>query len=219
MAFSFATDQEHTHFRKNPLLIAYVITFGLFWAYTGFTTTDAKNWWLENTLTLTAVILLVAFYKYLRFSDLSYTFIFLYLMLHAYGAQHTYAENPLGYWVQEKLHLERNHYDRLVHFGFGFFLAYPMQEVFCRVTNMRPIYTYLLPVELTISMGAFYELIEWAVADIFFPTQGMTYLGTQGDVWDAQKDIAVALLGALITISAVVFARKKSHRPVSKVFS
>ncbi|WP_181306165.1 DUF2238 domain-containing protein [Rufibacter sp. XAAS-G3-1] len=211
MAFSFTTDQERTHFRRNLLLIAYVIIFGLFWAYTGFHTTDSKNWWLENTLTLSAVILLVAFYKHFQFSDFSYTCIFLFMMLHVYGSQHTYAENPFGFWVKDQLHLERNHYDRLVHFGFGFFLAYPLNEVFYRLTNMRPFFSYALPVDLTVSMGAFYELMEWSVADVFFPTQGMAYLGTQGDVWDAQKDIAVALLGALITMAAVALTRKKKR--------
>ncbi|AKQ46386.1 membrane protein [Rufibacter radiotolerans] len=206
MAFTFATDPEHTHFRKNRLLIAYAIIFGLFWAYTGFHTPDLKNWWLENTLTFTAIILLVVFYKYFRFSDFSYTCIFLFMMLHVYGSQYTYAENPFGFWVKEQLSLERNHYDRLVHFSFGFLLAYPMHELFWRKSRMRPLYTYLLPIDLTISLGAFYELIEWMVADIFFPAQGMAYLGTQGDIWDAQKDIAIAMVGAIITMGVVATA-------------
>jgi putative membrane protein len=211
MAFTFTTDKAPTHFRKNPLLIFYLVAFVAFWSYTGFNTTDSKNWWLENTLTFSAIILLVAFYKHFRFSDLSYTGIFVFLMLHVYGSQHTYAENPFGFWVQEQLGLERNHYDRLVHFGFGFLLAYPMHEDFWRLTKMRPFFTYALPVELTVSLGALYELMEWAVADLFFPTQGLAYLGTQGDIWDAQKDIAVALLGALLTMAAVSLSRKKKR--------
>jgi putative membrane protein len=206
MAFTFATDQDHTHFRQNRLLIVYAIIFGLFWTYTGFHTPDLKNWWLENTLTFTAIILLVVFYKYFRFSDFSYTCIFLFMMLHVYGSQYTYAENPFGFWVKEQLSLERNHYDRLVHFSFGFLLAYPMHEILWRKTKMRPLFTYLLPIDLTISLGAFYELIEWAVADVFFPAQGMAYLGTQGDIWDAQKDIAIAMVGAMITMGVVALA-------------
>ncbi|WP_192821804.1 DUF2238 domain-containing protein [Rufibacter sp. LB8] len=203
MSFSFAQDKEHTHFSKNPLLIALALIFGVYWAYTGFNTPDLGNWWLENTLTFTAIILLVVFYRYFRFSDFSYLCIFVFMMLHVYGSQYTYAENPFGFWVKEQLSLERNHYDRLVHFGFGFLLAYPMHEVFWRRTNMQKRFTYLLPIDLAVSLGAVYELVEWAVADIFFPAQGMAYLGTQGDVWDAQKDIALALLGAAITMAAV----------------
>ncbi|RNI29738.1 DUF2238 domain-containing protein [Rufibacter immobilis] len=211
MAFSFATDKTHEHFRQNPLLIAYAVIFTAFWAYTGFHTPDLKNWWLENTLTFSAVILLVVFYRYYRFSDFSYTCMFLFMLLHTYGSQYTYAENPFGFWVQDQLNLERNHYDRLVHFSFGFLLAYPMHELFWRLTNMRPFFSYVLPVDLTVSLGAFYELMEWSVADVFFPAQGMAYLGTQGDVWDAQKDIAIALLGAILTMLAVGLTRKEKR--------
>ncbi|MFC6997472.1 DUF2238 domain-containing protein [Rufibacter roseus] len=212
MTFTVATDNERLPFRKNPWLIAYVVLFAAYWSYTGFNTPDLKNWWLENTLTFTAIILLVAFYKHFRFSDLSYTCMFLFMMLHVYGSQYTYAENPFGFWVQDQLRLERNHYDRLVHFSFGFLLAYPMYEVFWRLTNMKLIFTLLLPIDLTVSLGAIYELVEWAVADIFFPAQGMAYLGTQGDVWDAQKDIAVALLGAALTMLAVYSSKPNRKR-------
>ncbi|WP_205503734.1 DUF2238 domain-containing protein [Rufibacter psychrotolerans] len=212
MTFTYATDQEFSSFRKNPLLIAYVLLFAVFWTYAGFHTSDLKNWWMENSLTFTAIIFLVSFYKYFRFSDFSYTCMFLFMMLHVYGSQYTYAENPFGFWMQEKFNLERNHYDRLVHFNFGFLLAYPMHEVFWRATRMRAFFTYVLPIDLTLSLSAVYELLEWAVADVFFPTKGMAYLGTQGDVWDAQKDIALALLGALIAILAVVVTRKRQRR-------
>ncbi|GAA4314144.1 DUF2238 domain-containing protein [Nibribacter koreensis] len=212
MAFTFALDPERQHFRKNPLLIAYVLIFLGYWAYTGFNTPDLNNWWLENTLTFTAIILLVAFYKHFKFSDASYTCMFLFMMLHVYGSQYTYSENPFGYWVKDELDLARNHYDRLVHFGFGFLLAYPLYEAFRRLTNMRLLFALLLPIELTISLGAFYELIEWAVADIFFPAQGMAYLGTQGDIWDAQKDIAIAMFGAMLTMGTVFLANRFSAK-------
>ncbi len=210
MAFSFGTDKERTPFTQNPYLIAYAVIFVGYWAYTGFNTPDLKNWWLENTLTLSALVFLVVLYRYFKFSDFSYTFIFIFMMLHVYGSQYTYSENPFGFWVQEQLGQSRNHYDRLVHFGFGFFLAYPLQEYFMRRFSMKPVFTYLLPIELTVSLGAIYELVEWSVADVFFPAQGMAYLGTQGDIWDAQKDIFVALLGASITMLAVYFTRRNT---------
>ncbi|MGV3540452.1 MAG: DUF2238 domain-containing protein [Rufibacter sp.] len=212
MRFSFATHQEQTIFKKNPFLITYALLFAGYWAYTGFNTPDLANWWLENTLTFTAIILLLVSYKYFRFSDFSYTCIFLFMMLHVYGSQYTYAENPFGYWVKEVLDLARNHYDRLVHFSFGFLLAYSMHELLWRRTTMRPLFTFLLPVEFCISLGAIYELVEWAVADIFFPTQGMAYLGTQGDIWDAQKDIALAGFGAALTMLSVSVTRDRNAK-------
>ena len=198
-------------FRKKPLHIVYFALFCLFWLYTGVTTPDIKNWLLENMLTLSLIIFLIAFYNIFRFSDTSYTFIFLFLMLHVYGSQYQYAENPFGEWLKETLDHSRNHYDRLVHFGFGLLLAYPMHEVLVSVFKVDKLYSYILPVELTLSLGALYEIAEWIVADIAFQgsEQGLDYLGAQGDIWDAQKDIALALLGATITMTVAFLVKKK----------
>jgi len=123
--------------------------------------------------------------------------------LHVYGSKYTYAENPFGYWLQDALHLSRNHYDRIVHFCFGFLLAYPMREMFLKWLKYPKWVAWLLPIEITLSVSALYELIEWAVADLFFKSHGASYLGTQGDIWDAQKDIFVAFCGAIIATTIV----------------
>jgi putative membrane protein len=146
---------------------------------------------------------LIATFRKYQFSDLTYLLICVYLCLHVYGSKYTYAENPFGYWLQEVMGWERNHYDRIVHFSFGFLLAYPMREMFLRWFAYPSWVAWLLPIEITLSISAFYELIEWAVADVFFPAQGMAYLGTQGDVWDAQKDIFLATLGAILATTIV----------------
>jgi putative membrane protein len=125
------------------------------------------------------------------------------MCLHVYGSKYTYAENPFGYWLMETFDTSRNHYDRIVHFSFGFLLAYPMRELFLRWLKYPSTASWVLPIEITMSISAFYELIEWAVADIFFKAQGDAYLGTQGDIWDAQKDIFLAFLGAIVATSIV----------------
>ena len=79
-----------------------------------------------------------------------------------------------------------------MHFSFGFLLAYPMREMFLKWVGYPKGVSWVLPIEITLSVSAFYELIEWAVADLFFTAQGAAYLGTQGDTWDAQKDIFLA---------------------------
>ncbi|HEY8400178.1 MAG TPA: DUF2238 domain-containing protein [Cytophagaceae bacterium] len=157
-----------------------------------------NNWLLENTLTITFGSILIFTYKRYPLSDLSYTFIFIYLLLHVYGAKYTYAENPFGYWLQETFNTSRNHYDRIVHFSFGFMLAYPMRDLFLNVFKFPSKYCWILPAEITLSFSGAYELIEWAVADVFFPEQGIAYLGTQGDVWDAQKDMGLAWTGSIL---------------------
>ena len=98
---------------------------------------------------------------------------------------------------------ERNHYDRIVHFGFGFLLAYPMREMFLKWIKFPRWVSWALPIEITLSVSGLYELIEWAVADILFTEQGAAYLGTQGDIWDAQKDMFLATLGAIIATTVV----------------
>ncbi|QCR23542.1 DUF2238 domain-containing protein [Pontibacter sp. SGAir0037] len=203
-----------TPFLHKPLHLVYAAVFASFWVYTGLTTPDMTNWLLENTLTLSMVIFLVAFYNIFRFSDTSYTLLFLFLLLHVYGSQYQYAENPFGNWLQESYDFSRNHYDRLVHFGFGLLLAYPLHELLAFEFKVRKFLSYLMPIEIILSLSALYEIVEWVVADLVFQNaeQGMTYLGAQGDVWDAQKDMALALMGATITMAvALALRRHRKH--------
>ncbi|WP_299819949.1 DUF2238 domain-containing protein [uncultured Pontibacter sp.] len=198
-------------FLGQPLHIAYSILLGLYLIYTGLTTPDLKNWALENTLTLSLVIFLIAFYNIFRFSDLSYTLIFLFLLLHMYGSQYQYADNPFGEWLKTAFNQPRNQYDRIVHLGFGLLLAYPLHEVLLDGFKVKRVYSYLLPMELTLSFSALYELVEWIVADLVFKDRqrGMDFLGMQGDIWDAQKDMGLALAGAFVAMLLAVFLKKR----------
>lgn len=208
MEFSTAISLERKGFKQNYLVHTFLAIFGLIWAYTLIGTPDTANWLLENTLTFLFISSLAISYKHFKFSDLSYTFIFVYLCLHVYGAMYTYAENPFGYWLQENFHLARNHYDRIVHFSFGFMLAYPMRDLFRNWFQFPNWVNWVLPVEITLSFSGLYELIEWAVADVFFTAQGDAYLGTQGDIWDAQKDMFLAFSGSIIVLTLVFITRK-----------
>lgn len=203
MPFTLAISPNRTPFRSNTWLWTFISVFTLVWISTFWGTTDLNNWFLENTLTFLFLLFLLFSYRKYQFSDLSYLLICVYLCLHVYGSKYTYAENPLGYWLQEQFHSSRNHYDRIVHFSFGFLLAYPMRELFLRWLKYPKLVSWILPIEITLSVSAFYELIEWSVADIFFPAQGDAYLGTQGDIWDAQKDIFLAFAGAIIATTIV----------------
>jgi len=166
------------------------------------------NWLLENLLVFIFLPVLVISYRRFQFSDLSYLLLCVYLCLHVYGSKYTYAENPFGFWLQDQFNWSRNHYDRIVHFGFGFLMAYPMREMFLKWFRLPQWVSWALPIELALSIGAFYELIEWGVADVFFQEQGDAYLGTQGDIWDAQKDVFLAFLGAIIAIMIVSLVKK-----------
>lgn len=208
MPFSLAISTFRTPLRSNYWLWCFVVVFLFVWGNSLLGTTDIANWILENLLVFIFLTGLVVTYKKFQFSDLSLLLICIYLCLHVYGSKYTYAENPFGYWLMEQFDTSRNHYDRLVHFGFGFLLAYPMRELFLKWFKFPRWVAWLLPIEITLSISGFYELIEWGVADIFFPEQGDAYLGTQGDVWDAQKDIFLAFSGAILATTIVSVVKK-----------
>lgn len=208
MNFSTASNSHRNDFLKNRILISEVLVFLISWMSTLIGTSDINNWLLENTLVFIFLGVLALTYRKFKFSDLSYLFIFVYLCLHIYGAKYTYAENPFGYWLKDTFHFERNHYDRIVHFSFGFMLAYPMRDFFINYMKFPNWVGWVLPIEITLSFSCLYELIEWAVADVFFPEQGVAYLGTQGDVWDAQKDMFMAFCGAVLIMILISFLRR-----------
>ena len=208
MSFTIAISKDRVPLKKNIWLLVFIAVFAFVWSNSLIGTTDTANWLLENTFTFIFVLFLIITYKRFQFSDLSYLLVCVYLCLHVYGSKYTYAENPFGYWLKDAFHMSRNHYDRIVHFSFGFLLAYPMREMFLKWLKYPRWVAWLLPIEITLSISAFYELIEWAVADVFFKAQGDAYLGTQGDIWDAQKDIFLAFCGAIIATTIVSLVKK-----------
>jgi putative membrane protein len=160
---------------------------------------DRSDWFMENALVVLGVALLVFTYKPFPLSRVSYTCIFVFMMLHALGAHYTYAMVPYQEWFPS-LAGGRNMFDRLVHFCYGLLLAYPIREMFLRIGNVRGFWGYFLPLDLTMSTSMLYELIEWGAAVTVGKDLGAAYLGTQGDIWDAHKDMALASLGALISM-------------------
>lgn len=191
-------DEKRQGFRHNPMLIFLFYSFLVFWMFSWLVTDDKPNWYIENILTFASVIIFCTTYKRFIFSDLSYFLIVFFLGLHIYGSMYSYANNPFGFWLMDLLNWERNHYDRIIHFCSGFVLAYPVIELSYRALNVPRKLLLFTPFLFAISTGALYEIMEWAVADLFFPAQGTNYLGTQGDVWDAQKDMFMAMLGSIL---------------------
>ena len=215
MSFTTAISKYRVPLKENKWMMLFIAVFGIIWADSFIGNTDTANWVLENVLTFAFIIALIVTYRKYQFSTLTYLLVCVYLCLHVYGSKYTYAENPFGFWLQDYLNLGRNHYDRIVHFSFGFLLAYPMREMFLKAFNFKRWVAWLLPIEITLSISAFYELIEWAVPDIFFKAQGDAYLGTQGDIWDAQKDIFLAFVGAILA-TTIVSAIKKAFNIYEK---
>ena len=169
---------------------------------------DRKDWLLENVVLVLFVGAMFASYRKLTLSRISYFLIFVFLSLHLIGAHYTYSLVPYDAWFETLtggrlnplLGWERNNFDRVVHFAYGLLLAYPIREVFLRVAQLRGFWGYLFPLDITMSTSMLYELIEWGAAMAFGGDLSQAYLGTQGDPWDAHKDMAFASLGALLAM-------------------
>jgi putative membrane protein len=184
------------------------------------------TWILENTPVLLAVLFLWATYERMPLSRVSYTLIFLFFCLHETGAHWTYAKVPYDEWwnslfgvtLNSVLGFARNHFDRLVHFSYGLLIAYPVREVFLRLVSVRGFWGYFLPLDVTLSTSAFYELLEWATAAVVGSDASNDFLGSQGDVWDAQKDMALATLGALIAMTFIALITWRYKRDFAQEF-
>lgn len=184
------------------------------------------TWVLENVSVAFGLLFLWSTYRFMPLSRVSYTLIFLFCCLHETGAHWTYARVPYDEWTQALFGLQlnpqlgftRNHFDRLVHFSYGLLIAYPIREIFLRLASVRGFWGYLLPLDATLSTSAFYELLEWATAAAVGSDASNDFLGSQGDVWDAQKDMALASLGALIAMVLIALITWRYQRDFAREF-
>lgn len=184
------------------------------------------DWWMENGLVLLALGGLAVAYRWFPLSRLSYTLLFVFLCLHEVGAHWTYSEVPYNDWTRalcgrslnELCGFERNHFDRLVHFSYGLLLAYPIREVFLRIADAKGFWGYFLPLDVVMSTSLVYEFIEWAAAVGIGGDLGQAYLGTQGDIWDAHKDMAMATCGALLAMLITAAINWRLRRDFARDF-
>lgn len=173
------------------------------------------DWLLENLPVFLAVPLVVWDARRFRFSDRAYVQGTVFLLLHAIGSHYTYSEVPLGGWLRDGLGLARNHYDRIVHVAFGLLLLRPIRERgFGRATLRRPgeLGTLYFSVAGVALWSVLYEIAEWLTARLVDPAAGTAFLGTQGDPWDAEKDMACALVGALVAAGIEAFRDRGATR-------
>ena len=200
---------------RNQLLQAVAATYLVIWGALAVAPRDRKDWLLENLLAILLIAVLIWSYRRFQFSTLSYVLIAVFMTLHAIGAHYTYAEVPAGFWLKDALHLSRNHFDRLVHFSFGLLLGYPIREVLIRAAGVRTPWGSLLAVMVVQACSDFFEMLESWVAQLVSPELGAAYLGTQGDVWDAQKDMTAAFLGAIVAMGLTALLAKLLPPPLA----
>lgn len=170
-----------------------------------------QNWALEVGPGLLGVAVLIGVYKRFPMSRLVYVGVFLHVLILVYGGYYTYARTPLGDWAREAFHLSRNHYDRVGHLALGFFPAITIREVLLRRTPLeRGGWLTFLILSVVLAIGAFWELIEWWTTLVVAGDVGTAFLGSQGDVWDAQWDMLLALVGAAVSLPLLSRAHDRS---------
>ena len=164
---------------------------------------------MQHVPTVLAALLLAYISNRVIISRSSFSSIVAFLCLHTLGARYLYSYTPYDVWsesilgvnINEIFGFQRNHYDRLVHFSYGLLLVVPVQEFECRYLRLSTAISAVLAIEFIIATSACYELLEWLVAVVFTPAWAEQFLGQQGDIFDAQKDTALATLGAVVSIS------------------
>ena len=188
-----------------------LVVYAAVWVWMAIDPVYPDDWLLENVLAVLGVAFFVLTYKAFPLSNLSYIPLTIFMVLHAVGAHYTYAETPIGDWMAPFFGWERNNFDRVVHFLFGLLLAYPMRELYYRIIGTKGVWGIVLPLDVMISLSGIYELVEWGATIVVAPEAGVAFLGAQGDPWDAQKDMALASLGAGITMGITFLVNLKMN--------
>jgi putative membrane protein len=197
-----------------PILL---LLFGLWFAALGLSVDDRGTWLLENLLVFAALPILVRTYPRFRFSNGVYVGLFVLFCLHEIGAHYTYSLVPYDAWLRGAFGFdlnslfgwERNHYDRLVHFLYGLLVTPALFEVFEHFASPRGAWRWLLPGTAMFGHSTLYELMEFGAAVVFGGELGTAYLGTQGDVWDAQKDMTLACLGTVLALLRIAVRERR----------
>jgi putative membrane protein len=185
---------------RQPLVL--LIALGVICAATLWSPPAGRtSWFLEVTPGLLMVLWLGLLYRRMPLSHWVYAGVFVHVLILIYGGCYTYALTPLGNWAKEAFHLGRNHYDRIGHIALGVFPVFMTREILLRKTPLeRGGWLSFLSVSVVFAFAAFWELLEWWTTLVVAGDTGTAFLGSQGDVWDAQWDMFLALLGAIVAL-------------------
>lgn len=195
---------------KSGKFLSYLLAaYGILFLILAINPVDRMTWFVENlTVWIILAVIIGLHWGGIRFSRVAYALMFVLIYLHTIGGHWTFALVPFD-WVTDFFGFSRNHFDRIAHFSVGFY-AFAIAEWLWNkkmVANKFILFTYPVFTIATIAMS--YELIEWIYAALANPEAGIAYLGSQGDIWDAQKDMLADTLGAIVATSLFFIIRKK----------
>jgi putative membrane protein len=218
----------HKLLPEDPFNRRLLVAFLFIWAITCWSVPFPREFFaMQHVPTVLAVAALLWGESKLRISRLSFALITAFLLLHLIGARYLYSNVPYDDWsetlfglrINERMGFERNHYDRLVHFCFGLLFVYPLWEVFTRHACLGSWWSGLLAICVVMAASAVYEIGEWATAMTFAPDWAEAYNGQQGDIWDAQKDMAFAAVGSILAAGFVcrMYKPNRAEQPLRKL--
>lgn len=219
-------DQITPDNQKPPVTTAHRVMLSLFlvvWGLTCINPPWPQDFVLQHIPTTAVLIILLFVQQKVGISLLSYSLIVAFALVHVLGARYLYSNVPYNDWTQalfgfnlnEVLGLgRRNDYDRLVHLLFGLMISIPAWRFAFRVLSLNRFWSAVFAMMFILSAGSFYEVAEWGVAMIFAPETAENYNGQQGDIWDPQKDMLLAAIGAVISLSGVLIwtCRRRKER-------
>jgi len=187
--------------RGDRELVVLLLLTGVALVVSGLSPFDRGTWFMEVAPVFIGIPLLLATFRRFRLTPLLYRLIFLHALILIVGGHYTYAKVPVGFWVQELFDLSRNHYDRLGHLAQGFVPAILSREILVRTSALRPgRWLFFICLSICLAFSAFYELLEWWAA-VSLGASADAFLGTQGDPWDTQWDMCLALCGATLSLT------------------
>jgi putative membrane protein len=194
---------------RDPINRAFLIAFLALWAVSCIAVPYPKYFWLQHVPTVAVVLALLAAQNRFAISRLSYGLIIAFMLLHVLGARYLYSYVPYDDWsewllgerITDRFEFTRNHYDRLVHFFFGLLLVIPAWRCARRFAGTGAWWSAVFAFSVILAASALYEVFEWLVAITMAPDWAESYNGQQGDIWDAQRDMALAALGAILGLS------------------
>ncbi|MHC8286030.1 DUF2238 domain-containing protein [Pseudomonas sp. XS1P51] len=200
--------------------LALLILFLLIVVAFGVSPRSRVDWALENLLVLLLVGTLVAVSRRFRLSAVSISLVFVFLCIHELGSHYTYSLVPYDRWcsaltgisLDKTLGLRRNQFDRLVHLSYGLLMVYPIREVLLRLTPLRGFWVVFIALNIMLSTSAIYELVEWIGGAYLGDDTSRAFVGAQNDPWDSQKDMALAVAGALVSLLLVSLFRQVEKR-------
>ena len=197
---------------RYPLALLLLVTILLF--LSGVNPYDRTTWWLEIFPILLGIPILITTYRRFPLTNLLYCLLAVHALILMLGGHYTYARVPLGHWAQNLFNLSRNHYDRLGHFAQGFIPAILAREILLRTSPLRPgRWLFVIVTSICLAFSACYEFIEWWTA-LIMGQNADAFLGTQGDPWDTQWDMFLALAGA---ITAQLLLGKTHNRALARL--